>query len=94
MGRLFLTPKIFDVLREQKPGAGGEIQLTDAIATLGEFEEIYAYNFKGKRYDVGEKIGFIQTTIELALQREDLKTDLLKFLHNVINKEVTHNKHL
>lgn len=89
MGRYILTPRIFDILGEQKPGAGGEIQLTDAIATLNQLETIYAYNFKGTRYDVGEKMGFIQTTIELALQREDLKYELLAFLNNVIEKEVT-----
>ncbi|WP_338789099.1 UTP--glucose-1-phosphate uridylyltransferase GalU [Metabacillus sp. FJAT-53654] len=89
MGRYILSPKIFDLLAEQKPGAGGEIQLTDAIAALNELEAIYAYNFEGKRYDVGEKMGFIQTTIELALQREDLKYDLLEFLNKVIEKEVT-----
>jgi UTP--glucose-1-phosphate uridylyltransferase len=89
MGRYILSPKIFDLLADQKPGAGGEIQLTDAIATLNAFEAIYAYNFEGKRYDVGEKLGFIQTTIELALQSEDLKNDLLEFLNKVIEKEVT-----
>jgi len=89
MGRYILTPKIFEMLEKQQPGSGGEIQLTDAIATLNQFEAIYAYNFEGKRYDVGEKMGFIQTTIELALQREDLKHDLLDFLCNVIEKEVT-----
>ncbi|MBO1512350.1 UTP--glucose-1-phosphate uridylyltransferase GalU [Metabacillus bambusae] len=89
MGRYILSPKIFDLLAEQRPGAGGEIQLTDAIATLNELEAIYAYNFEGKRYDVGEKMGFIQTTIELALQREDLKYELLEFLNKVIEKEVT-----
>ncbi|QNF26202.1 UTP--glucose-1-phosphate uridylyltransferase GalU [Metabacillus elymi] len=89
MGRYILSPKIFDLLAEQKPGAGGEIQLTDAIAALNELEAIYAYNFEGKRYDVGEKMGFIQTTIELALQREDLKYELLEFLNKVIEKEVT-----
>ncbi|QGQ47231.1 UTP--glucose-1-phosphate uridylyltransferase GalU [Metabacillus sediminilitoris] len=88
MGRYILSPKIFDMLAEQKPGAGGEIQLTDAIATLNNIEAIYAYNFEGKRYDVGEKMGFIQTTIELALQREDLKYELLDFLNKVIEKEV------
>ncbi|MGM0874229.1 MAG: UTP--glucose-1-phosphate uridylyltransferase GalU [Bacillota bacterium] len=88
MGRYILSPKIFDILAEQKPGAGGEIQLTDAIATLNDIEAIYAYNFEGKRYDVGEKMGFIQTTIELALQREDLKYQLLDFLNKVIEKEV------
>lgn len=89
MGRYILSPKIFDILSEQKPGAGGEIQLTDAMATLNQIEAIYAYNFEGKRYDVGEKMGFIQTTIELALQREDLRCELLDFLNKVIEKEVT-----
>ncbi|OAS85128.1 UTP--glucose-1-phosphate uridylyltransferase GalU [Metabacillus litoralis] len=89
MGRYILSPKIFNLLAEQKPGAGGEIQLTDAIAALNELEAIYAYNFEGKRYDVGEKMGFIQTTIELALQREELKYELLEFLNKVIEKEVT-----
>lgn len=89
MGRYILSPKIFEMLAEQKPGAGGEIQLTDAIAALNHFEAIYAYNFEGKRYDVGEKMGFIQTTIELALQRDDLRYELLNFLNKVIEKEVT-----
>ncbi|KKI91447.1 UTP--glucose-1-phosphate uridylyltransferase [Bacillus sp. SA1-12] len=89
MGRYILNPKIFDMLEEQSPGAGGEIQLTDAIASLNRFEAIYAYNFDGKRYDVGEKMGFIQTTIELALQREELKYELLQFLNTVIEKEMT-----
>ncbi|MBZ5749709.1 UTP--glucose-1-phosphate uridylyltransferase GalU [Metabacillus sp. DBTR6] len=89
MGRYILSPKIFDILSKQKPGAGGEIQLTDAMATLNQIEAIYAYNFEGKRYDVGEKLGFIQTTIELALQREDLRHELLDFLNKVIEKEVT-----
>lgn len=89
IGRYILSPKIFDILSEQKPGAGGEIQLTDAMATLNQIEAIYAYNFEGKRYDVGEKLGFIQTTIELALQREDLRHELLDFLNKVIEKEVT-----
>jgi UTP--glucose-1-phosphate uridylyltransferase len=84
-----LSPKIFDILSEQKTGAGGEILLTDAMATLNQIEAIYAYNFEGKRYDVGEKMGFIQTTIELALQREELRYELLDFLNKVIEKEVT-----
>jgi UTP--glucose-1-phosphate uridylyltransferase len=59
------------------------------MATLNQIEAIYAYNFEGKRYDVGEKMGFIQTTIELALQREDLRYELLDFFNKVIEKEVT-----
>ncbi|MEH6947951.1 UTP--glucose-1-phosphate uridylyltransferase GalU [Bacillus sp. JJ634] len=92
MGRYILNPRIFDILGNQEPGAGGEIQLTDAISRLNEFEEIYAYDFEGVRYDVGEKLGFIQTTIELALQHEDLRDNLLNYLTTVLNRELTINK--
>ncbi|MGF3194960.1 UTP--glucose-1-phosphate uridylyltransferase GalU [Facklamia sp. P12945] len=70
MGRYVLTPKIFDFLAKKQVGAGGEIQLTDAIQMLNQDEPVYAYDFKGIRYDVGEKIGFIKTTIDFALHRE------------------------
>lgn len=80
MGRYVLTPEIFMHLDKQKIGAGGEIQLTDAIQMLNEEQKVYAYDFAGKRYDVGEKLGFIQTTIEFALEREDLKDELYEFL--------------
>ena len=80
MGRYVLTPEIFKHLDKQKIGAGGEIQLTDAIQMLNEEQKVYAYDFEGKRYDVGEKLGFIETTIEFALQHEELKEDLYKFL--------------
>ena len=88
MGRYILNPMIFDILSTQQPGAGGEIQLTDAIATLNEHEAVYAYDFEGIRYDVGEKIGFIQTTIEFALQRDDLRDKLLNYLEGVMEKEL------
>jgi UTP--glucose-1-phosphate uridylyltransferase len=88
MGRYILNPRIFEVLENQEPGAGGEIQLTDAIAELNKHEAVYAYDFEGTRYDVGEKMGFIQTTIEFALQREDLKKDLLDYLTNVMEREL------
>ncbi|WP_026694370.1 UTP--glucose-1-phosphate uridylyltransferase GalU [Peribacillus kribbensis] len=87
MGRYILNPKIFEILTEQNPGAGGEIQLTDAISRLNQFEAVYAYDFVGTRYDVGEKMGFIQTTIEFALQRPELHKDLLEYLSNVLEKE-------
>lgn len=87
MGRYILSPRIFDILSNQKPGAGGEIQLTDAIAGLNTYEAVYAYDFDGVRYDVGEKFGFIQTTIEFAMQREDLRSNLLEYLANVLQKE-------
>lgn len=87
MGRYILSPKIFDILHDQKPGTGGEIQLTDAIAELNRIEAVYAYNFEGTRYDVGEKLGFIKTTIEMALQNNELRFDLFTFLEEVIRKK-------
>lgn len=73
MGRYVLTPEIFMFLENQQTGAGGEIQLTDAIQRLNEIQRVFAYDFEGTRYDVGEKFGFIKTTIEMALQQEELK---------------------
>jgi UTP--glucose-1-phosphate uridylyltransferase len=87
LGRYILNPRIFEILESQEPGAGGEIQLTDAIARLNKFEAVYAYDFEGKRYDVGEKMGFIQTTIEFALQHNELRYELLDYLTKVIEKE-------
>ncbi len=86
MGRYLLTPEIFEFLEEQEIGAGGEIQLTDAIQKLNKIQRVYAYDFEGKRYDVGEKLGFITTTIDFALQRDDLKDDLLDYLKQKINE--------
>ncbi|WP_424767272.1 UTP--glucose-1-phosphate uridylyltransferase GalU [Paenibacillus sp. sgz302251] len=87
MGRYILSPAIFDILGSISPGAGGEIQLTDAIAALNLSEAVYAYEFEGKRYDVGEKMGFIQTTIEFALQRNDLRYELLDYLSQMLERE-------
>lgn len=87
MGRYILNPRIFDILDQQEPGAGGEIQLTDAIAGLNEYEAVYAYDFEGTRYDVGEKMGFIKTTIDFALQRDDLRSDLLDYFSSILNLE-------
>ncbi|MBD3107696.1 UTP--glucose-1-phosphate uridylyltransferase GalU [Bacillus sp. AGMB 02131] len=88
MGRYILTPKIFEILENQQPGAGGEIQLTDAIATLNAAEAIYAYEFEGVRFDVGEKFGFIQSTIEMALQHSELRNQLLFYLQSVVDREM------
>jgi len=84
MGRYILTPEIFMLLEKKETGAGGEIQLTDAIQKLNEIQGVFAYDFEGKRYDVGEKLGFIQTSIEFALQHEEIKDDLLRFLEQII----------
>ncbi|MDP1382045.1 UTP--glucose-1-phosphate uridylyltransferase GalU [Priestia megaterium] len=87
MGRYVFTPEIFKFLEEQEVGAGGEIQLTDAIQKLNEIQRVFAYDFEGKRYDVGEKLGFIETTIEFALQREELRSDLLNLMQTLIENE-------
>ncbi|MGV3467176.1 MAG: UTP--glucose-1-phosphate uridylyltransferase GalU [Heyndrickxia sp.] len=92
MGRYILSPKVFEILQEQTPGAGGEIQLTDAISELNKMEAVYAYDFEGIRYDVGEKLGFIQTTIEFALQRHDLRQHLLNYLSSIIETENNKDK--
>ena len=80
LGRYIITPKIFEILENTKPGKGGEIQLTDALKTLVENEAMYAYNFDGRRYDVGDKLGFLQATVEMALKREELRDDFIKYL--------------
>jgi len=80
MGRYILTPKIFEILERQAPGAGGEIQLTDAINELVNDESVYAHIFEGERYDVGDKFGFIKATIDFALQRSDIRKDVLDYL--------------
>lgn len=84
MGRYILTPRIFDYLEEQEVGAGGEIQLTDAIQKLNETENVYAYHFEGKRYDVGEKLGFILTTLEFALRNPELRKPLMESLDEIM----------
>ncbi|CEO09658.1 UTP--glucose-1-phosphate uridylyltransferase [[Clostridium] sordellii] len=87
LGRYIITPAIFEILKNQKPGKGGEIQLTDALKTLGEHEAIYAYNFEGKRYDVGDKLGFLKATVDYALKRRELKSDFIEFLKEKVSLE-------
>ena len=82
-GRYILTNKIFDYLMNQASGAGGEIQLTDSILRLMDKEEVYSYRIKGKRYDIGSKVGFLKATIEFALSRDDLKDDIKSIINNV-----------
>jgi len=80
MGRYILTPGIFQILDNQAPGKDDEIQLTDAIETLNQTEQVLSYNFTGERYDVGDKLGFIQATIDFALNREDLHDDVKAYM--------------
>ncbi|PGL72708.1 UTP--glucose-1-phosphate uridylyltransferase GalU [Bacillus sp. AFS055030] len=88
MGRYVFTPEIFKFLEEQNIGAGGEIQLTDAIQELNTIQRVFAYDFEGKRHDVGEKLGFIKTTIEFALKHDDLREDLLDYLKDMLTVNV------
>ncbi|WP_017379291.1 UTP--glucose-1-phosphate uridylyltransferase GalU [Paenisporosarcina sp. TG-14] len=88
MGRYVLTPEIFSFLEKQGAGAGGEIQLTDGIQQLNQVQRVFAYDFEGKRHDVGDKIGFVKTTVEFALQDEELRDELVKFLEGILEKRV------
>ncbi|MDW2876627.1 MULTISPECIES: UTP--glucose-1-phosphate uridylyltransferase GalU [Bacillaceae] len=86
VGRYLLTPAIFDMLETIKPDKKGEIQLTDAIDKLLESESIYSYILQGSRYDVGDKFGFLQASIDYALKRPDLKDKLESYLKQIIRK--------
>lgn len=86
IGRYILTPAIFDILETQGIGAGGEIQLTDAIFRLMRDESVYAYKFKGTRYDTGEKLGYLKTIIDFALERPDLKDEVRAYLEEKLQR--------
>ena len=86
LGRYIITPEIFNILENQAPGKGGEIQLTDALQTLATKEAIYAYNFEGRRYDVGDKLGFLEATVDFALKRPELRDDFIEFLKTKSDK--------
>jgi len=88
MGRYVLTPDIFPILEAQETGVGGEIQLTDALRKLNQKRRIHACIFTGKRYDVGDKLGYIQATVELALRREDLREQVERYLQELVEKEL------
>ena len=85
LGRYIIEPEIFEILEHTKPGAGGEIQLTDALKELSTKQDIYAYIFEGRRHDIGNKLGFLQATVEFALKREDLKDAFIAYLRHLIN---------
>jgi UTP--glucose-1-phosphate uridylyltransferase len=86
IGRYILNANIFNAIEETKPGKGGEIQITDAIKSLIGREKIFAYEFKGIRYDVGEKIGFLKANIAYALKREDLGSELKEYLKKIVEE--------
>lgn len=86
VGRYVLSGKIFDCLEKVKPGKGGEIQLTDGIAMLMEYEKVLAYRFEGKRYDCGSKIGFMQANVELALKHPEISQHFAEYLKSVVSE--------
>jgi UTP--glucose-1-phosphate uridylyltransferase len=83
IGRYILTPRIFQMIEGLKPGAGGELQLTDAIKALLQYEKVYGFRYEGKRHDAGDKLGFLKATVELGLKREDLGPGFREWLKSV-----------
>ena len=92
LGRYIITPEIFDILENLPAGKGGEIQLTDALKLLSKKEAMYAYNFEGRRYDVGDKLGFLEATVDFALKRPELKDEFIDYLKKVCDKYETQEK--
>lgn len=86
LGRYIITPAIFEILEHTQPGAGGEVQLTDALRVLAQQEAMYAYRFEGRRYDVGDKLGFLEANVEYALRRDDLREDFMAYLMNIVHE--------
>jgi UTP--glucose-1-phosphate uridylyltransferase len=86
IGRYIIMPEIFGILERQEPGRGGEIQLTDALRVLNRQQQMAAYLMQAKRYDVGDKMGYIEATIELALQRPDLQDQVKAYLLSLIRQ--------
>lgn len=87
LGRYVINPEIFPILEKTRPGRGNEIQLTDALKVLAKEQTMYAYNFEGRRYDVGDKQGFLEATVEMALKRDDLRDKFLAYLNDIVAKE-------
>ena len=84
LGRYIICPGIFEILGNTTPGKGGEIQLTDALKVLAQREAVYAYDFEGQRYDLGDKLGFLQATVEFALRRADLGAPFRDYLKALV----------
>ena len=84
LGRYIIEPEIFGILEQTEPGRGGEIQLTDALRKLAVQKPVYAFHFDGRRYDIGDKQGYLEATVEYALKRPDLRENFLHYLTNMI----------
>ena len=87
LGRYIITPEIFEILEKTEPGRGGEIQLTDALKKLAEREPVFAYEFEGRRYDSGDKQGFLEATVDFALKRPELRDQFLRYLMKTVGRE-------
>ena len=87
LGRYIITPEIFSILEKTEPGRGGEIQLTDALKKLAEREPVFAYEFEGRRYDSGDKQGFLEATVDFALKRPELRDPFLRYLMKTVGRE-------
>ncbi|WP_276690371.1 UTP--glucose-1-phosphate uridylyltransferase GalU [Acidaminococcus massiliensis] len=85
LGRYVITPEVFEILEETRPGKGGEIQLTDALRVMAHQGNVYAYNFQGKRYDTGDKLGYLKAVVEFALRRDDLGPAFREYLRELSN---------
>ena len=86
LGRYIISPTIFELLEHTAPGKGGEVQLTDALKQLALVEPVWAYCFEGKRYDVGDKLGFLKATVEFALRRPDLGGPFRSYLEELMKE--------
>ncbi|WP_290032933.1 UTP--glucose-1-phosphate uridylyltransferase GalU [Ligilactobacillus cholophilus] len=86
IGRYLLTPEIFDMLETQKPGAGNEIQLTDAIDRLNQIQRVFAHEFKGERFDVGYKFGYLKTSIQFGLKHPEVSAELKDYIKELAKK--------
>lgn len=84
LGRYVITPEVFKILEQTKPGKGGEIQLTDALRVMAKNGNVYAYNFNGKRYDTGNKLGYLKATVEFALRRDDIGPEFRQYLKSLL----------
>ena len=88
LGRYIITPEIFDILENTKPGKNGEIQLTDGLKALCKNQAMYAYVFEGKRYDVGDKLGFLEATVDFALKNPELRDGFLEYMKKTVSSNM------
>ena len=89
MGRYVLDPIVFSLLADLPAGAGGEVQLTDALDILAREHRLIAVPYQGRRYDVGEKLGFVKATIDAALERDDLRDDIMLYMRQLLDPSLT-----